>query len=206
MSVRFILERTSDPKVEPFSVAELKRYLRMYEDQHDEDTDVANLAKAAREWAEDFTGRALVTQRWRLSIGDRVAVDPVVEPGVYCGRQERLGTEIYLRRTPVTSIVSFVSVDSDGDETAVDADTYELRDGSGRWPRVVALNGASWATGEYRIVFEAGYAEGKVPARLRQAMKLWAEANYERDDRTMQQLLDAAERLAKPERVDLGFS
>ena len=81
--------------------------------------------------------------------------------------------------------------------------------------RVVALNGASWALGVHRITFRAGYAnrdlspqEGAevVPQRFKQAMKLWIEANYDRDERMMRVLLETAEGLIKSERVDLGIA
>lgn len=204
MSARFVLQRTVEPATEPLTLNEVKRHLRCYDDITSEDDMISSLIVAAREWVEDFTNRALITQTWRLSIGDRVAVDTVNQPRVYCGRTEGLGTEIFTRISPVTAITAFVSVDSAGVETAVEAANYELREGTSRWPRVAALNGASWASGEYRVTFTAGFAT--IPTRLKQAMLLWIEAMYDRDEKMMEILLDTAERLARPERVDIGFA
>ena len=50
---------------------EMKRHLRCFMSVTDEDADITNLIAAAREWAEDYTGRALVDQTWRLSLVNR---------------------------------------------------------------------------------------------------------------------------------------
>jgi hypothetical protein len=208
--MRFILERTVDPAVEVFSVQEMKRALRAYEDQNDEDTDIANLIKGAREWVEHDTGRALISQTWRLTITDGVGAlyDAVQKPpptGYYTGQTGPRVGEILLMRSPVQSITSFKTVDAAGDETTVDPATYELREADSKWPRLVGLDGTTWGTGTFRIVFTAGYATAKVPNRLRQAMKLWVEAMYDRDEKMMGRLLDTAEALISPERCHFGL-
>lgn len=209
------LELVSGPEIEPVTLAEAKRHLREYDDVTTNDADITGLIQGAREWVEQYTARALIDQTWRLTFGDSVAVDRVTVPTCVSYSSETRGTEIYLRRSPVIAITSFVSVDADGEETAIDAANYELREADGRWPRVVALNGASWALGVHRITFRAGYAnrdlspqEGAevVPQRFKQAMKLWIEANYDRDERMMRVLLETAEGLIKSERVDLGIA
>jgi uncharacterized phiE125 gp8 family phage protein len=213
--MRYVLERVSGPATEPVTLAEAKRHLREFSTVTDNDADITALIQGAREWVEEFTGRALIEQQWRLSIGDQALVDTVSQPARYCAPRETLGTEIYLRKSPALAIVSFVSVDAAGVETAVDADSYALRDASSRWPRVVALNGANWSTGVYKIVFRAGYADtvsspaqdaSVVPERYKQAMKLWIEAMYDRDERMMETLLKTAEGLIRGERVELGFA
>ena len=45
-----------------------------------------------------------------------------------------------------------------------------------------------------------------VPERFKQAMKLWVEAHYDRDEKMMQQLLDAAENIAKRLKGQVGFA
>lgn len=214
MTTRFVLERVSDPEIEPVSIAEMKVHLGEYDTlAASRETEIEAKVAAAREWAEDFTGRALIDQTWRLTFGDQSAIDPVAEPAATTIPSETAGTEIYLRRSPALAIVSFVSVDSAGVETAVDAADYELREADSKWPRLVALNGATWATGLYRIVFRAGYAnrdvspaEGAevVPERFRQAIMLYAEALYDREN--MDLLMRTAEGLIKGERVELGFA
>ena len=212
--MRWVLERVSGPDIEPVTLAEAKRHLREYQDVTDNDADIEALIVGAREWAEDYTDRALVDQEWRLTFGDSSRIDPVVA-GTLCGEADLRGTEIYLRKSPAISIVSFVTVAADGTETAVDPTTYELREADGRGPRVVALTGASWTSGIYRIVFRAGFAnralspqEGAevVPERFKTAIRLWVEAMYDRDDRMMPVLLKTAEGLLRAERVEMGFA
>lgn len=50
------------PTQEPVTLAELKEYMRV--DSSDEDNLIRDLGTAAREWVEQWTGRALVTQTW----------------------------------------------------------------------------------------------------------------------------------------------
>jgi uncharacterized phiE125 gp8 family phage protein len=71
---RFIL---NGPAVEPLSLTEAKRVLRI--DHADDDAVVASLIKAARQRIESRTGRALITQGWRIVMdawpwGGRVAL------------------------------------------------------------------------------------------------------------------------------------
>lgn len=54
------------PAVEPLSLAEVKQYLRL--DNDAEDPLIDALIRAARVAAETYTGRALITQNWRLFI------------------------------------------------------------------------------------------------------------------------------------------
>jgi hypothetical protein len=213
--MRWFLERVTQPDIEPLDLESMKRHLHEFISVTTRDDDITGLIQGAREWAEDATGRALIDQQWRLTITDNPAlVDAVQEPSCPCGVYTPRPSEILLRRSPVLSIVSFVTVDSEGDETAVDSDTYELRLANSKWPRIVALNGATWNTGTYRIVFRAGYADrdvsppedaSEVPFRFKQAMKLWAQATYEPDEHS-QEVLDVAERLIESERCGLGLA
>lgn len=227
---KFTLERLTQPEVEPVTLAEMKRHLRTFASVTDEDTDITNLIVAAREWVEDYTGRIMIDQSWRLTLmgrpgsfagGDIVSGtrDGALPVGYYSGlwTWSRYG-EIPLRKSPVLAITAFKSVDVAGVETTVDPATYQLREADGKWPRVVALNGATWSTwltGDLRITFRAGFAdtvgspgEGAevVPVRFKQAIKLWVEANYDRDEKMMPILLETAECLIKPERAELQIA
>ena len=67
-----------------------------------------------------------------------------------------------------------------------------------------------------QIVFRAGYYDAVgsppdddidvVPMRFRQAIKLHAEAHYDRDSTMMPILLKVAEDLIRPERVEMGMA
>lgn len=237
MNAQFVLERVAQPAAEPVTLAEMIQHLREFSSiaQAAQD-ELSALIAGAREWVEDYTGRALVEQSWRLTLrgpagrgltGDLVS--GFSGPGVYgygpYGFYSGLWTfgtqgEITLRKSPAIAITSFVMVDAAGTQTTVDPATYALREADSKWPRIVPLTGAAWSaltTSDIRITFRAGFAAGlgspdpspvltQVPVRFKQAMKLWVEANYDRDEKTMQLYLDCAERLIKPERVELQIA
>ena len=123
-----------------------------------------------------------------------------------------------MRKAPAIAITSFVTVDSEGVETAIAASEYELREADSKWPLVFPLSGATWTNGAtLRIVFRAGFAAGigspdpepdlsLIPQRFKQAVLLRAEAYYDRDVKSMQIYLDAAEALIRPEKAELGMA
>lgn len=215
---KFTLERVVQPAIEVITLAQMKTHLREYSSMTDRDAEISGLIQGAREWVEDYTGRALIDQAWRLSIGDSLTLaftDANKTSGIYYGDWFANANGIMLRKSPAIAITSFSTVNADGTETIIAPALYEIREAASKWPRLVGLNGATWS-GEMRISFRAGYAnllgsptpEGveKIPARFIHAMKLWAEANYNRDEKTMALLLDTAERLICPERCELGMA
>jgi len=230
--MRFTLERVTQPEFEPVTLEEMIRQVHEFS-SIDEITraELADLITAGREWVEDYTGRALVEQTWRLTllsqagsnaggdvVGGRSGPGPV-NYDFYEGqwRWGRYG-EIVLPKAPALSIVNIISVDQAGAETALGAATYGLREADSKWPRLVALNGASWSsgiTGDMRITFRAGFTDSvgspqlgveRIPVRFKQAIKLHAEAHYDRDKDQMEKLLAAAENLIRPERSDLQIA
>ena len=211
----FILERTVPPEEEPVSIGEIKRQLRSFASDTSEDDDMNALIASAREWVEDYTGRALMPQTWRLTLDNSVGHDIVggdtvsgYRPGYYTGALWWQPTfELMLRRAPVISVDSFVSVDAAGVETAIAASQYSLREKDSKWPRIVPLNGANWSIGTYRVTFTAGFADAdSVPVRFKQAIRLHAEGHYDRDPQMLPLLLEVAEKLIKPERADLQIT
>ncbi|MBI4291316.1 MAG: phage head-tail connector protein [Betaproteobacteria bacterium] len=213
----FTLERVSQPDIEPVTLEEMRRHLRVT--QTDTDTDITGLIVAAREWAEDYTWRALVDQSWRLTLDEYASAYANVDSDTVSGYRgawvRSADNTILLRRSPVLAITSFVSVDSAGVETAIDAATYALREADSKWPRLVPLPGANWTSGPLRITFRAGFADrvsspqqdaDSVPFRFKAAMRLYAEALFDRDERMMKLLLEAAQGLLKPERAQLSLA
>lgn len=225
--MKFVLERITQPEIEPVTLAEMKRHLRTFSSVTEDDPDITALITAAREWVEDETGRALIDQQWRLTIDSRTVIGDVVSGfsvvggypshcGYYAGTFDWTSRgEISLRKSPALQVISVKSVNLAGVETTISPTTYELREADSKWPRIVALNGAPWTANMLRIVFRAGYAdtvgspgEGAevVPVRFKQAIKLWVEANYDRDEKMMPLLLETAECLIRPEKADLPFA
>lgn len=216
--MRFTLERVSNPDIEPVTNAEFVRNVGEFAAAATTRADdITRLIASAREWVEHETGRALIDQSWRLTITDGVGAiyDPVQEPQkCYTGKTGPRAGEILLMRSPVLAITSFVTVDAAGAETAVDDATYELREADSKWPRLVGLNGTTFGSGTFRIVFRAGYAnrvaspqEGAsvVPDRFKQAILMHAQAHYDLDEKVMGILLDTAGRLIAPERCHFGL-
>lgn len=216
--MKFLLERVTQPQLECVTLAAMKTHLREFSSVTDLDADITALIQGAREWVEDFTGRALIDQQWRLTLADddwfHGYTDFNTVTPIYYGTWLPNAAGIFLRKSPVIAVTSFATLDAAGVETVVASTAYEVREANSKWPRLVGLNGGSWS-GPMRITFRAGFAnrlgsptEGveKVPVRFIQAMKLWAEAQYNRDEKTMGLLLDTAERLIRPERSELGMA
>lgn len=221
----FTLERVSNPDIEPVTLAEMKVHLGEFDSVTDRDSNLESLITAGREWAEEYTGRALVDQTWRLTIEQTptTPVDSVSTPtrlvGLYIPRSQ---SEILLRRSPILTVDQVVTIDAAGDETVIAADTYQLRLATSKYPKLVALNAGSWSAEVTQITFRAGYVDRQsspqqdatvVPARYKQAIKLWVEANYDRPtdwaagaDSHMDKLLKTAETLIRGERIDLSLA
>jgi gp6-like head-tail connector protein len=214
--MNFVLERVTQPDIEPVTLEEMRMHLRVF--GTDEDAMILGLIVSAREWVEDETGRALIDQSWRLTLSE----DPWVYPNVVSDAVRGPNTGIcyplpdggiLLRKSPVIAITSVATVDSVGVETAVGAATYQVREADSKWPRLYRING-SWS-GTMRIVFRAGFAERlgspvegvqMVPERFKQAIKLWVEAHFDRDEKMMPLLLDVAAQLVRPERSELQLA
>lgn len=87
------LSLVTGPSVEPVTLAEAKAHLR--QDVADEDALITTLIAAARQWAENFTHRAFITQTWDLKLDDF--------PDLECA--------IELPLAPVSAITSITYVD-----------------------------------------------------------------------------------------------
>lgn len=167
------LNRLIDPDIEPVTVAEAKMHMHEQLVDADNDTYIGALITAAREWVEDYTGRALIDQTWQL----------IFEGYSYC--------EIKLHRSPVIEVESFI-YDLNGEATTVDTAVYQLDGARTKWPRVIQAYGQSFPASYWfpplTIQFRAGYAdrsasptEGaeKVPEVFKHAIKLLVGHLYE---------------------------
>lgn len=145
------------PAGEPVTLAEAKLHCRV--DSTDDDALITALIVAARNQAEDRTGRAMVTQKWRLDIDSF--------PGD--------GIEIPL--PPMLSVESITYLDSEGTRQTLDAAEYQVvvNETPGR---VLPAYGKTWpgcrvAPGSVQVSFTAGYgAAASVPQAIKQWMLL----------------------------------
>lgn len=154
--------RLTDAQQEPLEITDVKAYLRFVESEHDQDGEIQNWIKGARQKLEKDTGLALLTQSWR------VAVDQF--PSY---RQS-----LYLPVWPVQSIDRFVYIDRDGTEQNLLVSPSNFLLGSTSRPAQLGLvDTASWPTdGRHfqpgTLELTAGWtASGDIPAELLMAMK-----------------------------------
>ena len=157
---------TSAPTVEPVTVEELKLFGRI--DGSDEDALLASLISAVRMQAEEYTGRAFITQTIRMVLD-------------YWPREN-----IELPRPPLQSITAISIVGEDGSVVAYDSSKYfvvaekipgeiVIKNGN-----VFPLNTARYSAG-IRIDYKAGYGDAAtaVPEPIKSAIKMWTMDIYE---------------------------
>lgn len=135
------LKRTVEPTGTPVTLAEAKAQCRVLDD--DEDALIEGLMAAATAMVEDYTGRSLTAQTWRLTL-------------------DEFNDRILLPRGPVQSITAFTCADSAGDAQTVSSALYVL-DTDADPSAIVRQPAASWPTpGQFvnpiSITYVAGYA------------------------------------------------
>lgn len=139
------------PKEEPLTLSDTKIYLRTIAGETVEDNAVIEpLITAAREFAENVTGRALAKQT--------IAAYPT-----------EFEQTIQLPRAPVNSIKSITAIGEDGTRVEISADDYLLSSmGDVYMLRIPDIRVR--AARPIEIVYEAGYSTP--PKLIRQAMLL----------------------------------
>lgn len=152
------LTRTTAPVLDPITSSEVYRHLRLVED----DTEKAYadaVADVAREYVEQNTGTALLTQTWEVRYDDWW--DGVLE----------------LPYPPLQSVSSIKYIDNNGTEQTLAASQYQVQTGEPigfvQWAANATIPVARAEAGAVRIVFVAGYTSASlVPSSLKQAMLL----------------------------------
>lgn len=147
------LQLLTPPAAEPVTLAEAKAHLKI--DTSDEDALVATLITAARARAEWHTGRAFVTQRWRL----RLDVWP--QQGV-----------IELPLPPLVSVEEVAVTDAGGIRSVLDTASYRVDTASAPGRVIVTARPPSLrARDGLEVAFTAGYGDASaVPAAIKQAI------------------------------------
>ena len=112
---RYSVVRVSGPEAEPITRAEAKLHLKVDSDQTADDSLIDALVSAAREDAEDFTGRCFVWSTWELRLDE-------FPTG---GNQE-----ILLPRPPCIRVNAITYVDADGATQTLGSDNWQLDDRS----------------------------------------------------------------------------
>ena len=184
------LTTTSAPAREPITVEQAKRTARVDFDDTDEEID--ELIAGAREWLEEMSNRALITQTLRA-----VYRLPSVPESKLRGLYAQLGEELTftLVHTPLQS-VSSVEIETDLDVYAtltltsdyvVDASSDPARvfvrvAALSLWyPQASLLNFIGYTMPRVRITYVAGYGDtpDDVPANFKRALRGAVAALYD---------------------------
>jgi len=192
------------PAVEPVTLDEVKAWAKI--DAADEDALLTSLVAAAREAAEQYLRRALISQTVRLTL-DLDGCGVHLSEGVYdlpvSAIYGGLPTVVELPRAPVSSITSVVTYDLDNAPGTFAASNYSLNaDGN----RFVLASGATWPSNlrpvaACAITYVAGYgdAASAVPQSIRTGILMHAQTMY--DGRIVCDMPENCQRLLRPYRV-----
>lgn len=153
-----MLARTVAPSVEPVSLAEARLHLREDDDITDEDALITMLITAAREYAESYTGRSFVTQKWRLTL------DAFPNAGQFESFYGACRNAVSLERGNVLSVDAISYFGMDGAWATMPSANY-VADLSGCPARVTPVFGQIWPIpmpqiASVRVDYTAGYASG----------------------------------------------
>lgn len=173
-------ELVTAPVNEPVTVAEAKAHARI--ETSADDTMIGTYITGAREMVEKITGRAIITQTWKLVLdnwpGDSRDdwFDGVREMPITALE----GSHIDIRKGKFISITSVATLtEADVSTTWAASNYYTTKFLQGCYGRLVKKQGSTWPTivdrshGAIVITFTAGYGANAsdVPMGIRQAIK-----------------------------------
>ena len=187
------LRRTGAPASEPVSLAAMKSHLNVEASFTDDDELIAGMISAAREDAEDYTGRSLVSQQWVFAldsfpvyrVGDTAPVRAnfdTVTGHSFGGILWNHSQVIKIPQPPLQAVNAVLYTDlSTNVQLTLAATAYQV-DAISEPGRLAPAFGTTWplvapVLNAVQIEFTSGYAE--VPFRFQQAIKLRAAAYYE---------------------------
>lgn len=156
------------PATEPVTLAELRKQARLIVDSGgttDEDDELQQFGKAARTWAEEFTGRPFVRRTYTI-------------------KTSALSREMLLPVYNVLSVDSVTYIDTDGNQQTIDASNYGvfLRNGESRLYFVRSFGLPSLDTdtpNAVTITLTAGFADDAIPEDIRAAILIYAATLFE---------------------------
>ncbi len=151
------LQRTTDAATEPVSTAEAKAHMNV--DISDDDTLIGGLITAARQHAEEFTGRSFITQTWVRML-------------------DRFPSVIGLDRGDVIAITTLKYIDTAGSLQTLASDQYQT-DFTANPARVMPARTVNWPSASHidfnavQVTYTAGYgAASTVPEIIKDAIKI----------------------------------
>lgn len=191
------LQITQEPSAEPVSTTEAKAHLRV--DITDDDTYIGALITAARQEAEAYLRRALVTQKWQMTLDQFPSVTYNTSQftwyapawGTGPGSLSTLlpdgttGSEIYLPWPKLQSVDEVTYVDPDGVTQTMNLTTGLIVDAVSEPARLTPPFDAGWpatrkVANAVSIKFTCGYGNAAaVPTLIKQWILLRVATLYE---------------------------
>lgn len=169
-----MLRQTLAPTTEPVNFDEAKNHLRI--DHDADDLRILGSITTAREQAEDFTLRALVSQKWELVLDSFLPRIDIPLP-------------------PLATVDSVKYIDADGAEQTLAANLYRVVK-TGDVAYIEPAYNTAWpmtrGTAAVTVAFTCGYTVA--PARVKAAVLLYIQSNYDDDPK----LIQSAEALLWP--------
>lgn len=173
------------PAAEPVTLDEAKTWLRV--SHSDEDTAISSLISAARDVAEKYMRRALVTQTWKISADlPSNKYGSSLPDGTYnlpiSVLNGDLPTEVDLPYKPIQSITSVQTYDTANTASTYSSSNYFLDTASGR---MVLNNTAVWPSNlrdkaALVVTYVAGYDKiSNIPPSIKNAIKMHVHAMYD---------------------------
>lgn len=158
MTEHYGLVRTVSPSNNPVEIGEAKLWCKIEDSVMEDDSIIQSLIQATADRCERVTGKALITQTWRLSLDAFPADDVILVP-----------------KPPLQSVVVDY-VNTAGTLTTLASTEYDV-DTDSQPGRVMPAYGKSWPTTRdmpraVRVTFVAGYglAPDYIPFDVRTAM------------------------------------
>ena len=156
---------TTDPTEEPITASEVKTYARI--DGSDEDTLIESYIVAVRQAAEQYLGRALITQTITMLLDSWP------------------GDVVKLPRPPLISITGVYTTDESDSDTVYASSNYFVQTIPEPGELVIKF-GYTFPTnterykGGFKIIYVAGYGDAdSVPNNIKEALKMWVTYIYE---------------------------
>ena len=166
------------PATEPLAADLVKQHRRLDADDTSQDSIITMLIAMAREYAEAYTGQALMQQQWRIGMDGFPGV--VIPPTPFAAVAAWLPTpqpspDIHVGKSPLQAVDSITYTDANGATQTLDPATY-IVDNTGIVPRISLARGKVWPAtieqiGSVNIAATFGYASADaVPAGIKHWM------------------------------------
>jgi hypothetical protein len=187
------LQRTVAPTVEPVTLAQAKSQLRV--DFADDDLLIGMYIQAAREYAENYTGRAFIQQTWRLSLDNFPYYKDAhinMRNGLFNGAYLHC-MAINLPRPKLMSVSSITYLDGTGTPQTLDPSLYVV-DTDVEPARIVPKRNTFWPYPQIfqpnavQVTYVAGYGTdaSTVPAQVQIAILMLTAHFYANREATSQ--------------------